>query len=156
MLFQRILFPTAFSDISKKAADYVLRLKDAGAQEVIILHVIDMGAMLAPASPAFFGAVGTTPALTQDAIDEWRESATEESGRLADRFEEAGLSARAMVEMGDPADVVLRTAAAEDVSLIVLGATGKGHLAELVLGSVSDEVIRKSHRPVLVVKPDGV
>jgi len=34
-----------------------------------------------------------------------------------------------------------------------MGASGKGHLAELILGSVSDEVVQKSHIPVLVIKP---
>lgn len=153
MLFHRILYPTDFSDVSKKAADYILKLKEAGAEEVYVLHVIDTAALMAPAGPAFFGGVGTSPALTPRAIEEWRESATEECGRLADTFAEAGLSARAVVEVGKPADVVLRTAAVEDVSIIVIGATGKGHIAELILGSVSDEVIRKTHRPVLVIKP---
>ncbi len=152
MLFHRILYPTDFSEISRKAADYILKLREAGAEEVYVLHVMDTSTMMAPAGPSFFGAVGTTPALTQQAIDEWRESAAEEVGRLADTFEAAGLRATAAVEVGDPADVVLRTAAAENASIIVIGATGKGHLAELILGSVSDEVIRKSHLPVLVVK----
>ena len=76
-----------------------------------------------------------------------------ECERLAAAFREAGLEAHARVELGNPADVVLRIAAEEGSSLIVIGATGKGHVAELVLGSVSDEVIRKSHLPVLVVKP---
>lgn len=33
------------------------------------------------------------------------------------------------------------------------GATAFAHVAEFFLGSVSDEVVRKSHVPVLVIKP---
>ena len=152
MIFHRILYPTDFSDVSKKAAEHIREL--AGAHEVCVLHVIDQAALMAPAGgPGFFGAMGATPALTQRAIDVWRESAAVECERLAAAFREAGLEAHARVELGNPADVVLRIAAEEGSSLIVIGATGKGHVAELVLGSVSDEVIRKSHLPVLVVKP---
>ncbi len=40
-MFKKILFPTDFSDVSRKAMMYVKQLKGAGAQEVIVLHVID-------------------------------------------------------------------------------------------------------------------
>ena len=40
-MFKKILFPTDFSDASQKAVKYIKQLKGAGAQEVIILHVID-------------------------------------------------------------------------------------------------------------------
>ena len=40
----------------------------------------------------------------------------------------------------------------EDISLIVIGSHGKSNVKEMLLGSVSEKVIRKSKRPVLVVK----
>ena len=40
-MFEKILYPTDFSDVSKKALEYVKKLKDAGTKEVIVLHVID-------------------------------------------------------------------------------------------------------------------
>ena len=40
-MFKKILFPTDFSDVSQKAVKYIKQLKGAGAQEVIVLHVID-------------------------------------------------------------------------------------------------------------------
>lgn len=39
-MFKKILFPTDFSDVSRKAVKYIKQLKGAGAQEVIVLHVI--------------------------------------------------------------------------------------------------------------------
>lgn len=152
-LFSRILYATDFSSVSRRAADYIHELKGAGAQEVIVLNVIDTSSLMAPAAPGVLGGVGATPALNQRAVEEWRESAAEECGRLADEFSEAGFRASVFVEVGNPAHVILRTAHAEGAAVIVMGATGKGHLAELVLASVSDEVVRKSHIPVLIVKP---
>ena len=40
-MFQKILYPTDFSDGSKKAIKYLIRLKESGLEEVVILHVID-------------------------------------------------------------------------------------------------------------------
>ncbi|RLG23437.1 universal stress protein, partial [Methanosarcinales archaeon] len=38
------------------------------------------------------------------------------------------------------------------ISLIVIGSHGKSNVKEMLLGSVSEKVIKKSKRPVLVVK----
>ncbi len=40
-MFEKILYPTDFSDVSRKAVDYIKTLKDPGTKEVIVLHVID-------------------------------------------------------------------------------------------------------------------
>jgi nucleotide-binding universal stress UspA family protein len=44
----------------------------------------------------------------------------------------------------------------EDVSLIVLGSHAKSNVREMLLGSVSEKVIRDSKRHVLVVKRDQI
>lgn len=41
---------------------------------------------------------------------------------------------------------------AEQVSLIVIGSHGMSNVEEMLLGSVSEKVIRKSKKPVFVVK----
>ena len=40
-MFDKILFPTDFSDVAAKALQYVKQLRAAGGREVVILHVID-------------------------------------------------------------------------------------------------------------------
>ena len=40
-MFKKILYPTDFSDVSMKAFEFVKQLKTTGAEEVVILHVID-------------------------------------------------------------------------------------------------------------------
>jgi nucleotide-binding universal stress UspA family protein len=40
-MFEKILYPTDFSDVSRKAMDYIKQLKSVGAKKVIVLHVID-------------------------------------------------------------------------------------------------------------------
>ncbi|HPC48426.1 MAG TPA: universal stress protein, partial [Deltaproteobacteria bacterium] len=40
-MFEKILYPTDFSDVAAKVLPYVEGLHGAGAREVTILHVID-------------------------------------------------------------------------------------------------------------------
>lgn len=53
------------------------------------------------------------------------------------------------VAAGDPARVILERAARADIDVIVLGRRGKG-LTQMIMGSVADQVVRRSPRPVLL------
>jgi nucleotide-binding universal stress UspA family protein len=53
---------------------------------------------------------------------------------------------------GDPASVITASAASFDADLIVVGARGHGGMARLLLGSVSEKVLRHARCPVLIVK----
>ena len=53
---------------------------------------------------------------------------------------------------GDPADVIVAAAAAHDADLVVVGARGLGGMSRLLLGSVSEKVLRYARCPVLIVK----
>jgi nucleotide-binding universal stress UspA family protein len=62
------------------------------------------------------------------------------------------IKARVRIEKGIPFTEILRVEDDEDVSLIIIGSHGKSNVAEILLGSVSEKVIRKAKRPVLVLK----
>jgi hypothetical protein len=38
-MFEKILYPTDFSDASKKALDYIKEFKACGTKEVVVLHL---------------------------------------------------------------------------------------------------------------------
>ena len=57
-----------------------------------------------------------------------------------------------MVKGGHPAELIVETAAEEDVSMILIGSRGKRAGARLLMGSVSREVANSADRPVLIVK----
>jgi nucleotide-binding universal stress UspA family protein len=56
------------------------------------------------------------------------------------------------VLVGHPVDALIGAAAASDVGLVVVGARGLGTLERVLLGSVSEGVLRHVDRPVLIVK----
>ena len=53
---------------------------------------------------------------------------------------------------GNPADEIVATADDHDTDLVVVGARGLGGMARLLLGSVSERVLRHARCPVLIVK----
>jgi nucleotide-binding universal stress UspA family protein len=59
----------------------------------------------------------------------------------------------AHVRSGNPAQVILQTAADLNADLIVVGTHQRSGLGKLVLGSVGERVLREAHCPVLVAAP---
>lgn len=56
------------------------------------------------------------------------------------------------VRIGDPADALHQVAVDVDASLIVVGTRGTKGLRKLVLGSVSERLVKLAHLPVLVAR----
>ncbi|HZY02249.1 MAG TPA: universal stress protein [Anaeromyxobacteraceae bacterium] len=64
---------------------------------------------------------------------------------------EPGVPVETSVLSGSPAETLAEAAAAPDVDLVVLGKRGRGAVARVLLGSVSDRLVHISPKPVLVV-----
>ncbi len=132
-MFRKILFPTDFSDYSLKTLEYVVGLKDVGAEEVILAHVI-------PALEEY--------PVTLGIKDKAKLEMQKHEGVLKDQ----GFKVRSLVEMGTPTQQLLSLAEAEKVSIIVVGSHGKGLLEEVLIGSVSERIAREAKVPVLLVR----
>ena len=68
------------------------------------------------------------------------------------REQSATLSAALLIE-GEPASVLLATAAERAANLIVVGALRDTSIADRLLGTVASEVVRRAPCDVLVVRP---
>ena len=65
---------------------------------------------------------------------------------------QSGLIVKVRIETGVPLKEILKVEEEEKVSAIVIGSHGKTNIKEMLLGSVSEKVIRRSKNPVLVIK----
>ncbi|MDO9528669.1 MAG: universal stress protein [Syntrophales bacterium] len=72
--------------------------------------------------------------------------------RIENDLREAGFKVKTRIETGFPFSEILRVENEENVSVIVMGSHGMSNLKEILLGSVSERVIRKAKKPVLVIK----
>ncbi len=143
-MFKKILYPTDFSDVAHRALDFVMRLKDAGAREVVILHVIDKGNFDAIARYA-----------TKDILEIERnleEKAMAEITPIEERLKKKGFKVKVIISREIPFMEILRVEDREKVSAIVIGSHGMSNIAEIFLGSVSEKIIRRAKTPVLVVR----
>ncbi len=75
-------------------------------------------------------------------------------GDVAARFRLEGIETTALFEKGNPVDAILSACRSEAVDLAVLSTHGRSGLSRLVLGSVTEEVLRQARLPVVVVRGD--
>ena len=145
-MFEKILYPTDFSDVSKKALDYIKQLKEAGTKEVVVLHVIDTREI---------EHISHIPeiSITEEELEKRKEeNAKEEMSPIVTDLEKSGFAVKTRIEKGIPFTGILKAEEDENVSVVVIGSHGKSCISEMLLGSVSEKVIRKSTKPVLVVR----
>ena len=64
----------------------------------------------------------------------------------------AGMEIESIVLKGDPAEKIVNFAEGQNVDMIVVGSLGKGGFERLVIGSVSEKVVRHAKVPVLIVR----
>jgi nucleotide-binding universal stress UspA family protein len=145
-MFKKILYPTDFSDVSKKALDYIKQLKEAGTNQVVVLHVIDEREI---------EQIGHLPEVGVNVkeLEKRREEyAREEIKAIEAELKKSGFTVKTRIEKGIPFRDILKAEKEEDVSVVVIGSHGKSCITEMLLGSVSEKVVRKSSKPVLVVR----
>ena len=70
---------------------------------------------------------------------------------LAERFRKSGVDATALLVHGKTVDTILTEAADLDIDVIVVGSHGRGAMYQLLVGSISEGVLRRSGKPVLVI-----
>ena len=74
---------------------------------------------------------------------------------LADKLKGRGIEVQTLLTFADDiAHAILNTAAERNVTMIILGLTGKNVFARLIAGNVPVELIRETRVPVLLIPPD--
>ena len=107
--------------------------------------------VIAIANTATAMVVGSTADLAYSATVNGRVHIAERNVAAAIASLPSGLTVTSEVRMGLPPEEILRSS--RSVDLLVLGCRRRGPLRRLVLGSVSDAVVRAAACPVLIVPP---
>jgi nucleotide-binding universal stress UspA family protein len=147
--FDRIVFPTDFSDCSDHALSYAVFLANRFEGELHMLHALVLHGE-DPANPDH-----RFPEM-HALLGRLEEVAHSELGRVAEREELAVLTVRQEQRRGfDPGGVILDYAQEIDAELIVMGTHGRRGARRLLLGSVAEDVLRRSPIPTLFVRQSG-
>lgn len=143
-----ILVPTDFSDASGLALTYARDLARRCGSTLHLLHVVT-DADVSPGTEALWGFSET------EVQHRWVDEAKAKLAGLCPAEGEEATPVRTAVEIGPPADGILRYAGEHRAELIVMGTRGRGAVGQLLLGSVAAEVVRRAPCPVLTVRdPD--
>lgn len=139
----RILCPVDFSGHSRLALDYATALARWYEGEVIALHAYAVA--MVPAT------IGAMPAMTSVGVPLTRQEIEHDLDQFVRPVQAAHVKTTATVTTGSPARAILEAADRLGVGIIVMGTHGASGFERLVLGSVTEKVLRKAKCPVLAV-----
>jgi nucleotide-binding universal stress UspA family protein len=141
---QPILAVTDFSPLARHAAERAAHLAHETGAPLTLMHVIPGGAL-----QSLRQWLGTShPLATQ-----LEAQAQQQLDQLAsDLHATRHMSADTALATGSVLDEIGHKANTLDAGLLVLGARGEGFLRRQVLGSTSERLLRRTTRPLLVVR----
>jgi len=144
-MLEKMLFPTDLSESNLKILSYIHDLKNAGVEEVGILFVINL-TKLSDVS----GGIDI-----ENYIEEESKKAEEEVKPIAEAIKGRGIKVEVIrpFPAGDPVAEILQCS--KDYDFIAMNSRGASVFKKILLGSVSEGVLKASKKPVYVFKFDN-
>ena len=153
---KRILVPTDFSEVSRAALSIALQLASDNDAQLFVLHVVkDMDRELkkrlvsAPNESVIEAAITDGEKEILDAVALERQRAKESNRDLK------AVPLKMLVTGGDWLEVTMGLIDEHELDVIVTGTHGGKGLKGLLLGSMSEQLVRRASCSVFVVKPQG-
>lgn len=140
-----ILAATDLSAAARLACERAVRLASACDARLELQHVVNTGAL--DSLRLLFASQPDD--LQQRLLDEARE---ELRSLLAELHDGLGGSANLHLGIGNVVNEITLQADALDADLLVLGAHGSSLVRDLIVGSTTERVLRRTGRPLLVVR----
>lgn len=144
--FSKIMIATDGSELAKRAVDAAIEITKISEAKLYAVYVIAPG--------------GLSIGYPKDA--EWEKTTLEyfrtEGEEATAYVENAGKAASVKVESvlleGSPANEIVDFAEKNGIDIIVMGTLGRTGIDRFLLGSVAENVVRHSKKPVLVVRAE--
>jgi nucleotide-binding universal stress UspA family protein len=141
MTFKKILIAVDQGPIAARAADVGIELAHSLDAEIAVIHTYE--------PPVIYGTdIGVPP-------DELAAMAKEEAARVLRGFRQRKSLEPAILEfleVGKPAEEIVKAAKSWPADLIVIGSHGRSGVNRVLLGSVAEAVARDAPCPVLIVR----
>ena len=144
---KNILAAVDFSDVTQAVATTAAALAGALDGRLFLLHV-------AAPEPDFVG-YDVGPQTVRDGVAKEIRAEHRQLHELKQPLEQAGLDVTALVVQGATVEKIVQEAARLEADMIVVGSHGHGALHHLLVGSVTEGIMRAAVCPVLVVPRDG-
>ncbi len=135
--FDRVLFPTDFSENAEHAFQSVQKLVTGGVRSVVLMHVQDRIKI---------------DRHLEERLEEFNAIDGERMERMKEQLTSQGAEdVQVELPYGLPVEEILRRTRRGDVSLAIMGSQGRGSISEIFLGSVSHNIARHAPVPTLLI-----
>lgn len=148
MPWKTILVPHDFSSCANQAAALARDVAQSHGAKLVLLHVAQLPAGWDP--DAMIAATPTD--VPQPARQVASAGARGHLDDLAGRLRKDGLEVATSCVFGDVVDEILSASRREGADVIVMGTHGRSGLAHMVVGSVTEKVVRQANVPVMTLR----
>ena len=140
MFFNKILVPTDGSEYTKAAARKAMELAKLSGGKITALYVMDQTIFTnVPMDTAVMNVYRTLETEGNSALD-----------FIKNLGEEYDVEVEIKLVEGIPVKIILEMS--KEYDIIVIGTLGRTGMSKLLMGSVSEKVVRASKCPVMVVR----
>jgi nucleotide-binding universal stress UspA family protein len=136
----QIVLATDLSSASEAATDEAFRFAAGLHARLLAVCVIDLRTLQLPGGKFRWR------------IDQERGRLETAAAELVVRGRRGHVPTSFLIWEGDPAESIIDAAESEGADVIVVGSHGRGALGRALIGSVSDQIVRRAPCPVLVVR----
>lgn len=151
-MYDNILVPTDGSKTSQYAVDQAVDVASKYDATVHVLYVVDVDAT------SYSLGTEQVDRIRQGHLDdmpEVKEEADKATEYVAEKAAEHDLEVEQHVRVGEPARAIRNFVEDSHIDLVVMGSHGRSGLSRVILGSVTEKVLRRTRLPVLVVDVHG-
>ncbi|RPH60903.1 MAG: universal stress protein [Acidobacteria bacterium] len=146
---KRILCPVDFSEFSRHALEHAVMLARWYDSTVTVFHAYPLATL-----PMIFAGDPSGSAVSPTSTPgELREEAVAQLASFAAAVQPTGVRVSLEARPGNAVPNILDLAQSLSSDLIVIGTYGRSGIDRLILGSVTEKVLRKSPCPVMTVPP---
>jgi nucleotide-binding universal stress UspA family protein len=148
----KILITVDYSNTSQYVAERGFAFANAMKAQVILLHVLtDAGYY---AETAYTPLIGFTGFIDMDAKDLYANEAIKKTSQIyldKIKLDLKDDAIQTIVAEGDYADVIIEEATKNNVEVIVMGSHSRRWLENIIMGSVTEKVLRHSIIPLYII-----
>ncbi|MFN2190685.1 MAG: universal stress protein [Candidatus Promineifilaceae bacterium] len=148
-MYERILVPLDGSQLAELALQPALLIAGNVEGRITFLNVPVRQQVILPSS------TGYGPPVYDQTHEQVIKREEEYLSTVRSEITDAGVEIDAKVIEGDVAGVIVDTARADDIDLIVMTTHGYSGFTRWMLGSVTERVLREAPCPVLVIRTEG-
>lgn len=144
-MYKKILVPLDGSALAERAVNHASEIARGTGAEIILLKAIQVPLAKVPEA-------GETEEVLS--IREVAANAQSYLKTIASRLEKEGLQAKPIVLEGPAVAAILGFAHEQNVDILVMSTHGRTGFSKVLMGSVAEQVMHTTKRPVMLVKPE--